>query len=123
MATHGDGGSNDRLCRTEGGYASPTAALGAVIEVRNCVRFAPYPCVVSLDPAEVIARVQAKYAPMRRSEVALYLLAMILLAVVSLFREVDWYMFVGVLVAAAAWEVTKYRLPRNARDFVSASHP
>lgn len=57
---------------------------------------------------------------MRPSDVALYVLAVALLAIVSLFRQVDWYFFVGVLTAAAAWEVTKLRLRRDARRFADS---
>jgi hypothetical protein len=75
---------------------------------------------VSHDPTAEHERVRAKYAPMRRSDVVLYVLAVVLLAIVSLFRQVDWFFFAGVLVAAAAWELTKYRLRSNARRFADS---
>ncbi len=57
---------------------------------------------------------------MRPSDVALCVLAVALLAIVSLFRHVDWFFFGGVIVAAAAWELTKFRLRRNARRFADS---
>jgi hypothetical protein len=57
---------------------------------------------------------------MRPSDVALYVLAAALLPIVSLFRQVDWFFFAGVIVAAAAWELTKSQLRRNARRFADS---
>lgn len=75
---------------------------------------------VSLDPAAEHERVREKYAPMSPSDVALYVLAVSLLAIVSLFRQVNWFFFAGVIVAAATWELTKFRLRRNARRFADS---
>lgn len=57
---------------------------------------------------------------MRPSDLALYVLAIALLAIVSLFRQVDWFFFAGILTAAASWEVTKLRLRRDARRFADS---
>lgn len=102
------------------GFAATRAPAHAVESAAHVLR----PCspVVRLDPVEELARVQTKYAPMRRSDIALYAAATVLLGIISLSRRVDWYFFLGALVAAAAWELTKYRLRRNARQFADSSH-
>ena len=64
---------------------------------------------------------RAKYAAMGAPDVVLYLLGLVLVAVVGLFREVDLWFFAGVLGGAAAWELTKLRLRRNATRFATGS--
>ena len=76
---------------------------------------------MSLDPVAEDERVREKYAPMRPSDVAMYVTGILLLATASLFRHVDWFFFVGVVTACAAWELTKFRLRRDARRFAGSS--
>ena len=72
---------------------------------------------VTLDPSAEYERVSEKYAPLSTLDVALYVLGLAILIVASLFRQVDWYFFAGMVGGAVAWEVTKFRLRRNARHF------
>jgi len=80
----------------------------------------PYAEGVQLDPNAEFERVREKYAPIRRPELVLYVLAVVLLAIVSLVRQVDWFLFAAVFVSAGAWELTKFRLRSNARRFADS---
>ena len=66
-------------------------------------------------------RVREKYAPPRRRDVMVLVVAVGLLGILSLAREVDWFVFAGVLGTAAVWELTKFRLRRNASHFADSS--
>jgi len=66
-------------------------------------------------------RVREKYAPIRRRDIALYVVASVALGIASVFRQVDWFLWVGLLTGVVGWEITKLRLRRNARDFAAAS--
>lgn len=57
---------------------------------------------------------------MRASEGVVYVAGLVVLAIVSLFREIGWFFYAGILSGAAAWELTKWRLRRNARQFAQA---
>jgi hypothetical protein len=52
---------------------------------------------------------------------ALYIAGAVALLLASLVRDVGWPFFAGMVVAAATWEITKYRLRRNARR-LAADH-
>jgi hypothetical protein len=43
------------------------------------------------------------------------------LGIASILGRIDWVFTVGGITAFAAWELTKWRLRRNARNFVQAS--
>lgn len=66
-----------------------------------------------------LERVLTTYPPMGRVTVALIILGTLVLGVASLFREVSLSFWVGGVVAAAVWELTKLRLRRNARAYAS----
>lgn len=72
---------------------------------------------MTTGPADEYERVRSKYAPMRASDMAVYVAGFVALLVAGLFREVSWPFYLGMGCGAAAWEVTKYRLRRNARHF------
>ena len=76
--------------------------------------------IVTCDPSAEYERVSEKYAPLRAADLALYVLGLAILVVASLFREVVWFFFVGLVSAAVTWELTKVRLRRNARHFADA---
>ena len=69
------------------------------------------------DPVAECERVRKKYAPMRASDAAIYVAGLVVLAIASLFREVGWFFYAGMVSGAAAWELTKFRLRRNAQRF------
>lgn len=77
--------------------------------------------VVALDPSAEYERVSEKYAPLRARDAATYMLLFAILVVASRFRQVDWYFFAGMVTGAVTWEVTKFRLRRNARRFADSS--
>lgn len=74
------------------------------------------------NAAAELERVNEKYAPARRLHVAIYMLGFVALGVASLFREVDWFAWAAAVAGAGGWELTKFRLRRNARDFAAASN-
>jgi hypothetical protein len=76
---------------------------------------------MSSDAAEELARVRAKYGPMGLVEVVVWFGAVAVMVVGSRFRHVDWYFFAGLVGSAVLWELTKYRLRRNAADYARAS--
>ncbi len=57
---------------------------------------------------------------MGRWEISILLIGSIAIAVASLFREVSWFFWFGMVGGAIVWEVTKLRLRRNARAFAEA---
>jgi hypothetical protein len=75
------------------------------------------------DPASEHARGREAYAPMRRRDVAFYVLLVATVALVSLFRPVDWFLFVGTITSVVVWELTKLRLRRNAGWFADGPDP
>ena len=113
-----ESGSDRTATDVRCGHPEQVAAIRARIPTTGSP--VAYAGGVSHDPAAEHQRVRAKYAPTRPFESFLYVLTVVLLAIVSLFREVDWFFFAGVLVAAAAWEVTKFRLRSNARRFADS---
>lgn len=54
---------------------------------------------------------------MRALDVALYVGGLMALVIASLFREVEWSLYAGMVSGAVTWELTKWRLRRNARQF------
>lgn len=80
---------------------------------------------MALDPAAESERVRRKYAHTRASEIALYTAGLVVLAIGSLFREVGWFVYAGMVSGAAGWELVKLRLRRNAQRFaeVGQRHP
>lgn len=71
-----------------------------------------------IDPEAEYRRVREKYAPARlRDLLAIGLIALAIL-VANLVWDVDWWLFAGTVTAFVGWEATKWRLRRNARDFV-----
>jgi hypothetical protein len=75
---------------------------------------------VTTDPGAEYERVAEKYPPMRVSEGVIYIASLIVLALVSFFREIGWFFYAGIVSGAASWELTKWRLRRNARQFAQA---
>lgn len=73
------------------------------------------------SPEAELERVLQKYPPMRWPDQCFYVLATAALFVASLYRQVGWYFFVGMLAAVLVSEFAKFRLRRNARDFVRAN--
>lgn len=74
-----------------------------------------------IDAADEYERVRQKYPPMPTRDLALYVASLTLLVVLSLFRDVDWFFFAGMAGAIIAWELTKFRLRRNARHFLGSA--
>jgi hypothetical protein len=70
-----------------------------------------------LDPAAERERVHRKYAPLTRRELAGSCLGLVVLVVLDIFFGVSWWIYVGMVIGLAAWEVTKLRLRRNADHF------
>jgi hypothetical protein len=62
-------------------------------------------------------RVRTKYAPARPRDLVVFGLAIGFLCVASIYHEIEWAFTLGIIVALAAWEFTKFRLRRNARDY------
>ena len=75
---------------------------------------------MTTDPGAEYERVIKKYPPMRASEGVIYVAGLVVLALVSLVREIGWFFYAGIVSGAAAWELTKWRLRRNARQFARA---
>lgn len=86
----------------------------------NSVRefgFRPYAAQVMSSREAELERVLEKYPPMRGSDLCIFALATAALFVASLYSEVGWYFFFGILAAMLVWEFTKLRMRRNAREF------
>lgn len=66
-----------------------------------------------------LERVLTTYPPMGRGTVAVIVLGTLVLGVAGLVRDVSLSFWVGGVVAAALWELTKLRLRRNARAYAS----
>ena len=62
---------------------------------------------------------RSAYPPMGRGTIGLIVLATLVLVVASRFRDVSLSFWVGGVVAAAVWELTKLRLRRNARRYAA----
>ena len=75
---------------------------------------------MTTDPGAEYERAIKKYPPMRASEGVIYVAGLVVLALVSLVREIGWVFYAGIVSGAAAWELTKWRLRRNARQFAQA---
>jgi hypothetical protein len=73
------------------------------------------------DAEAECARVHATYPPARARELLVFTIAIGILCVASVFLEVDWAFALGGVVGFAAWELTKLRLRRNARDLAQRS--
>lgn len=76
---------------------------------------------VTTDPGAEYERVIKKYPAMRAAEGVMYVAGLVVLALVSLLRELGWFFYAGIVSGAVAWELTKWRLRRNARQFAQAS--
>lgn len=70
--------------------------------------------VMSSVEAE-LERVRENHAPLRWADVCLHLLATAALPVASLFRQVDWFVWAGMVTALIGSSFTKFRMRRNAR--------
>jgi hypothetical protein len=66
-------------------------------------------------------RVRLKYPRMPARDVAVYVAALVVLGVFSLFRDVSWFFVAGLASGVVAWEATKFRLRRNARRVGSSN--
>jgi hypothetical protein len=75
---------------------------------------------VDSSGSDELARVSAKYAPMRPSEVILWFAALAVMAIVARYRDVSWVFFAGTVFGAVVWEITKLRLRRNAQSYARA---
>ena len=76
---------------------------------------------MTLDATAEYERVRERYAPARGVDIAIYVLGLAVLGVVSIYRTVDWFFWAGMVSASIIWELTKYRLRRNARGFAGSS--
>lgn len=57
---------------------------------------------------------------MRVWDIAIVVLCTVALGIASLFREVSWFFWAGIVGGAVSWEITKFRLRRNAATFANA---
>lgn len=73
---------------------------------------------MSLDPATERDRVHAKYAPFGRRDFLWWVVLFAVVFAASRFISVDWRASVALLISAVGWEITKFRLRRNADQFV-----
>jgi len=62
-------------------------------------------------------RIRRKYAPVGPRELMVLAIVASVLVVASLVGLFDWPFILGGIIGVAAWEFTKLRLRRNARDF------
>lgn len=76
---------------------------------------------MTLDPDAEYDRTKAKYPPFGLRDAIMLLALVAIVGVVSLYRRVDWFLIGGMATGLVAWEITKARLRRNAREFARAS--
>lgn len=76
---------------------------------------------VTTDAEAEHQRIRATYAPARPRDLAVSAVMIGLLVIASLVRQVSWAFVVGAITASLAWELSKFRLRRNARDFAQGS--
>ncbi|WP_148046653.1 hypothetical protein [Nocardioides pocheonensis] len=70
-----------------------------------------------IDSSEERRRIENKYAPAGPRDLIVIAVVAGAVLLASVFRDVDGWVFLGMLTAFAGWEITKLRLRRNARDF------
>ena len=80
-----------------------------------------YAASVSLDPEAEYRRIREKYGAARPRDVLALALVGAAVFVASRFWDVDWSIFAGLVLGFIGWELTKFRLRRNAQDFVECS--
>jgi len=85
------------------------------------VQIAAYALQVTIDAKAEYERIRTKYAPARPRDVVIFAIVIGLLGAASIFRQIDWPFMLGGIIGFMAWEFTKLRLRRNARDFAQAS--
>ncbi|NUR06811.1 MAG: hypothetical protein HOQ22_08355 [Nocardioidaceae bacterium] len=76
---------------------------------------------MSIDPEAEYARIRTTYARARRRDVLVLVLLFAGFAVASLVHRLDWSFALGTLAAFVAWELTKLKVRRNARDFARSA--
>ena len=80
-----------------------------------------YATHVTIDADAEYERVRTRYAPARPRDLVFWALAIGVLCVASIFRQIDWAFALGGIVGFAAWEFIKFRLRRNARNSAQAA--
>ena len=76
---------------------------------------------MTLDPAAERARIHVRYAPFGRRDAVSWALLLGAAALANLFLRVDWWAFAGFALWAVIWEITKWKLRRNADRFSAES--
>ncbi|MDN4161091.1 hypothetical protein [Nocardioides abyssi] len=77
---------------------------------------------MTLDPATERVRVEQRYASAGPRALVAYAVLLLVAALGWVWRGSSPFFVLGALAAAALWEVTKYRLRRNARWLASGRH-
>lgn len=62
-------------------------------------------------------RVRTRYPPARPRDLVVFALVIGALSVASILHQIDWAFTLGGMIWFVAWELTRFRLPRNAREF------
>jgi hypothetical protein len=86
------------------------------------VPIADYAEQVQPDADTEYERVRTNHVPARPRDLVIFALVIGVLCVASIYHQIDWAFMLGGIVAFAAWEFTKFRLRRNARDFARGTH-
>jgi hypothetical protein len=72
---------------------------------------------VTLDPTQERAEIHEKYPPLSRRALLWTGAECVALVVLGFFMSVDWWFYAGGVLGIIGWEVTKFRLRRNADRF------
>jgi hypothetical protein len=86
----------------------------------SCADRATYTPAVTLDPIQERQDVHRTYARVSRSELAWPGFGLVVLLVLDRFFSIDWWAYALGALALTSWEITKYRLRRNADRFAGS---
>lgn len=78
---------------------------------------------MAMDPNAEYERVQAKYPALRWRDAVIPLAVLAALGIASIFRDISWWLVLGMVCGAIGWEFRKAQLRRNARKFAEGSRP
>jgi len=94
----------------------PLCALGSADE-RTPHAPSTYTAAVTLDPAQERAAIHRKYAPLSKREQGSWSAILLVILVLDFFFSIDWWVYAIGVVALVSWEITKFKLRRNADRF------
>jgi hypothetical protein len=74
-----------------------------------------------MEPGAEYDYIRARYPLLGVRDAIFWVVAIVTVAVASLFRDVDWWLMAAFVASGIGWEVTKARLRRNARAFAETA--